>query len=701
MKETPIPLAREEQMFIQPFYHSPFIEQFLLLNRKNANDHDIKSTKRQRDRMTIVYICTTMFRENVEEQRKLLKSLQNLANHFNKLPAEQKPRRIYEGHIFFDGGVNGLELGPFALKLVGVLNEVSGQGKNEFSGHLKKYSTPYGLQLEADKSILKGMKLYIHLKDENKVRRKKRWSQVMYMTYISKKHKKHCTTVESGHEVEIDPNNVYILTTDGDVEFEYQSVEHLVGILHRDPNVGAVCGRTHPVGSGPLAWYQIFDYAISHWFQKAAEHVLGSVMCCPGCFSMFRIKALNSVLKTYSSNVKEPKEFLKKDMGEDRWLSTILVEEKWRLEYCAAADNKTHCPTQFKEFFNQRRRWIPSTMANLAQFCSNGFHCCSRRKTVTKRNDSVSMLFILYQAVMLFSSIISPSTVLLIISAGLSVAYNVNATPIAIILLLTCTVYGAVCLWFSEEVQLFVAKLLTFVFVILMGAVIVGIISQTYNSFIEDDNENASPSPALNTTPSSTTPSLEDVPFSAWFVIGLGAAYLAAGLLHPLELSCLLQSLWYLLFLPSGYILLIIYAVCNLHNQSWGTREESKKKKTSMKDRLQIVFRNLFSRCPCWSVELTEKEPPKRSANNKKPRKKQSDVDTHPRLGKYTVIDSCMHGNSVFGTKCFVYSLSTDDPPMYTHSESESGSELQSETESIAISTLLGNAGITVSNSVH
>lgn len=28
----------------------------------------------------------------------------------------------------------------------------------------------------------------------------------------------------------------------------------------------------------------MFDYAIGHWFQKAAEHVLGSVLCCPGCF---------------------------------------------------------------------------------------------------------------------------------------------------------------------------------------------------------------------------------------------------------------------------------------------------------------------------------------------------------------------------------------------------------------------------------
>jgi hypothetical protein len=50
---------------------------------------------------------------------------------------------------------------------------------------------------------------------------------------------------------------------------------HLTYSVCRDSRVGAVCGRTFPLGTGPLYWYQIFDYAIGHWFQKTAEHVLG------------------------------------------------------------------------------------------------------------------------------------------------------------------------------------------------------------------------------------------------------------------------------------------------------------------------------------------------------------------------------------------------------------------------------------------
>ena len=62
--------------------------------------------------------------------------------------------------------------------------------------------------------------------------------------------------------------DTYILTTDADINFNADSVEALLDLMIRDPKVGAVCGRTHPLGNGPLVWSQIFAYAIGHWFQK-------------------------------------------------------------------------------------------------------------------------------------------------------------------------------------------------------------------------------------------------------------------------------------------------------------------------------------------------------------------------------------------------------------------------------------------------
>ena len=46
--------------------------------------------------------------------------------------------------------------------------------------------------------------------------------------------------------------NTFILTLDGDVHFEPESIHFLVDDLRSNKEVAAVCGRTHPVGSGKL-----------------------------------------------------------------------------------------------------------------------------------------------------------------------------------------------------------------------------------------------------------------------------------------------------------------------------------------------------------------------------------------------------------------------------------------------------------------
>ena len=70
-------------------------------------------------------------------------------------------------------------------------------------------------------------------------------------------------------------DNTFLLALDGDVDFDPKAMLLLVDLLRKDPKVGAACGRIHPTGSGPMVWYQKFEYAMGHWMQKATEHVLG------------------------------------------------------------------------------------------------------------------------------------------------------------------------------------------------------------------------------------------------------------------------------------------------------------------------------------------------------------------------------------------------------------------------------------------
>lgn len=71
---------------------------------------------------------------------------------------------------------------------------------------------------------------------------------------------------------------------------------------------------------GPLAWYQVFEYAIGHWLQKATEHMIGCVLCSPGCFSLFRGKALmdDNVMKRYTLKSDEARHYVQYDQGKER-----------------------------------------------------------------------------------------------------------------------------------------------------------------------------------------------------------------------------------------------------------------------------------------------------------------------------------------------------------------------------------------------
>jgi cellulose synthase/poly-beta-1,6-N-acetylglucosamine synthase-like glycosyltransferase len=68
---------------------------------------------------------------------------------------------------------------------------------------------------------------------------------------------------------------------------------------------------------GPMVWYQKFEYALGHWLQKATEHVIGCVLCSPGCFSLFRGEALmdDNVMHKYTTMSTDARHFVQYDQG--------------------------------------------------------------------------------------------------------------------------------------------------------------------------------------------------------------------------------------------------------------------------------------------------------------------------------------------------------------------------------------------------
>jgi hypothetical protein len=60
------------------------------------------------------------------------------------------------------------------------------------------------------------------------------------------------------------------------------------------------------------------------------------------------------------------------------------------------------------------------------------------------------------------------------------------------------------------------------------------------------------------------------------FIMVITGIFLLAGLLHPEEFMNLIPGILYFLCIPSGFLLLFIYAMINMKNVSWGTREMPK-----------------------------------------------------------------------------------------------------------------------------
>uniref|UniRef100_A0A1I8EVD1 chitin synthase n=1 Tax=Wuchereria bancrofti TaxID=6293 RepID=A0A1I8EVD1_WUCBA len=337
----------------------------------------IKEMASSADAVTKIYVCATMWHETALEMTCMLKSIFRLDEDQCARRNAQKYLKIidpdyyeFEAHIFFDDAFEINEYGEpvinkFVQQLIEKIDEAASalhQTQMKLKAP-KKISTPYGGRLSF---IMPGKnRLMIHLKDKQKIRVRKRWSQVMYLYYLLGYQL--MMKVDDEMRKEIISENTFILTLDGDVDFSPQCVHLLIDLMKKDRRLGAACGRIHPRGTGLMIWYQKFEYAIGHWLQKATEHMIGCVLCSPGCFSLFRSLALmdDNVTRRYASKAENPVDFIQYDQGEDRWLCTLLLQRGYRVEYCAASDALTYAPEGFNEFFNQRRRWIPSTLANI------------------------------------------------------------------------------------------------------------------------------------------------------------------------------------------------------------------------------------------------------------------------------------------------------------------------------------------------
>ncbi|KAI0640023.1 chitin synthase 2 [Trametes polyzona] len=164
------------------------------------------------------------------------------------------------------------------------------------------------------------------------------------------------------------------------------SIYELWKCFDKHSSVGGACGEICvDTGKGcslllksPLAASQNFEYKMSNILDKPLESVFGYISVLPGAFSAYRYKALQNgpdgkgPLASYfkgetmhgggsDAGLFERNMYL----AEDRILCFEIVTKKreaWVLKYVKSAKAATDVPTTVPEFISQRRRWLNGSL---------------------------------------------------------------------------------------------------------------------------------------------------------------------------------------------------------------------------------------------------------------------------------------------------------------------------------------------------
>ncbi|KAJ3481743.1 hypothetical protein NLI96_g7450 [Meripilus lineatus] len=360
--------------------------------------------------------------------------------------------------------------------------------------------------------------------------------------------------------------------------------------FYQHPSVGGACGEICvDVGktsslllTNPLVAAQNFEYKTSNILDKPLESVCGFISVLPGAFSAYRYQALldgpegDGPLTTYlmgenllhglsdDGGLFERNRYL----AEDRVLSFEIVTKKheaWVLRYVKSARATTDAPTSVPEFISQRRRWL-----NGALFAAINATIFFTR--IWSSGHSLSRKIILqieftYNALQLFFTWISLANYFLGFFYLISTATS-SPTDDAFSFIFI----GAGDIVFEAFVKLYFAIL----FVILVcslgnrpqGSKWLYSASMIMFGSTPHSWEGWRDYPHL----ARTNKKFRDLVLSLFGTLG---AFVISAVLYLDPWHIITSFLQYMVLLPSYVNILMMYAMCNVHDVTWGTKGDN------------------------------------------------------------------------------------------------------------------------------
>jgi chitin synthase len=388
------------------------------------------------------------------------------------------------------------------------------------------------------------------------------------------------------------------------------SIYHLWKAFDRDPSVGGACGEIcADLGKGgrlllnPLVATQNFEYKMSNILDKPLESVFGYISVLPGAFSAYRFAALQNVapdrgpLNSYfkgesmhganaTGGIFEANMYL----AEDRILCFELVAKPnsaWVLKYVKSAKAWTDVPDNIAEFISQRRRWLNGSffaafyaIFNFFQIF-NSSHSMFRKLLLTIEfiYNTINMIFSWFSLANFYLAFYF----LTIAYSGKDAnpAYDPDQDPFY--------GYGEIVFTIMRQLYLlliiliFVASLgnrpqgsraLYMVAIIAFSIIMVCMLYVAgYTVYLHVPRTSEEWKQIDNKLIHSST--FRNLVISLMSTYGL---YLISSLLHLEPWHMITSFVQYLLLLPAFVNILMVYAFCNTHDVSWGTKGDNQPK---------------------------------------------------------------------------------------------------------------------------
>ncbi|KAL6626107.1 chitin synthase-domain-containing protein [Neocallimastix sp. 'constans'] len=368
------------------------------------------------------------------------------------------------------------------------------------------------------------------------------------------------------------------------------SIYQLWKAFHEDKQVAGACGEIRCdtggkyspyVWKNPLVAAQHFEYKMSNILDKPLESVFGYISVLPGAFSAYRYEALQG--KPLEAYFKGEKIHEQADSGlsisnmylaEDRILCFELVAKKennYILKYVRQAHADTDVPDNVPEFISQRRRWLNGSFFASVYSIRHWKKVYSTEHSLG-RKISFSIEFLYNVINLLFSWFGMANFFLTFYFLAGSVKNNAGATGITIldehgstifIIMETIYAYAMICIFtcsLGNKPQgsryLYLACIILFALVMLFMLTLSGItIYQVLKVKPKDETFD--------------NPNLWSMIFSLLATYGL---YLICSVMYLKPWHMFNAFVQYMLLLPSFTNILMVYAFCNTHDVSWGTK---------------------------------------------------------------------------------------------------------------------------------